>query len=205
MCCRRTQMDLPPGGGGLFGLPTDEKTSRNESSQGLVELSTISHGCTPLFVRKYRFTWYHPIPRTFDHLKGPFLGYNEVEMAKTNKVFSDKLTVDLFAGFPVKDYSASLAWYERLLGCLPAFFPNDIEAVWELAEQRYIFIKVLPEHAGHAFNLVFLSDLDSFIAQVTERGLHPTKRETLSNGVRRVIYNDPDGNEVGFGGAPLKS
>jgi catechol 2,3-dioxygenase-like lactoylglutathione lyase family enzyme len=126
-------------------------------------------------------------------------------MAKAKKVFSDRLTVDLFAGFPVRDYSTSLAWYERLLGCPPAFLPNDIEAVWELAEHGYVFIKVLPEHAGHAFNLVFLSDLDSFIVQVAERGLQPMKRETLSNGVRRVIYNDPDGNEVGFGGAPMKS
>jgi len=126
-------------------------------------------------------------------------------MTKPKKVFSDKLTADLFAEFPVKDYSASLSWYERLLGCPPAFFPNDIEAVWELAEHRYIFIKIFPEHAGHAFNLVFLSDLDNFIAQVAERGLHPTKNETLTNGVRKVIYNDPDGNEVGFGGAPSKS
>lgn len=126
-------------------------------------------------------------------------------MAKAKKVYSDEISVDLFTGFPVKDYSASLPWYERLLGCPPAFLPNDIEAVWELAEHRYIFIKVLPEHAGHAFNLVFLSDLDSFIDQVAERGLHPTKRETLSNGVCRVIYDDPDGNEVGFGGAPTKS
>jgi predicted enzyme related to lactoylglutathione lyase len=124
-------------------------------------------------------------------------------MAKTEKVFSDELRLDLFAGFPVKDYSSSLAWYERLFGCPPAFLPNDIEAVWELAEQRYVFIKLLPEQAGHAFSLFFLSDLDGFIAQIAERGLHPTKRETLSNGVRKVIYNDPDGNEIGFGGAPL--
>ena len=126
-------------------------------------------------------------------------------MAMAKKVFSDELTADLFAGFPVKDYSVSLAWYERLLGCPPAFLPNDIEAVWELAEHRYVFIKVLPEQASHAFNLVFLSNPDIFIDQITERGLHPTKRETLSNGVRRIIYNDPDGNEVGFGGAPTKS
>jgi hypothetical protein len=125
-------------------------------------------------------------------------------MANSKKVFSDKVTVDWFAGFPVKDYATSLAWYERLLGCQPAFLPNDIEAVWELAEHRYVFIKKDPEHAGNAFNLAFLSDLDRFIAQVAERGLHPTKNETLSNGVRRVIYNDPDGNEVGFGGAPIK-
>ena len=30
----------------LMAAPTDEKTSRNESLQGLVELSTISNGCT---------------------------------------------------------------------------------------------------------------------------------------------------------------
>lgn len=90
-------------------------------------------------------------------------------------------------------------------GCPPAFLPNEIEAVWELAEHGYVFIKVLPEHAGHASNLVFLSDLDNFISQVAERGLNPTKRENLPNGVRKVLYLDPDGNEVGFGGAPTKS
>jgi predicted enzyme related to lactoylglutathione lyase len=123
-------------------------------------------------------------------------------MSNSGKVFPDGSGVYLFAGFPVKDYSLAFAWYERLFGCPPAFLPNEIEAVWELAEQRYVFIKVSPEHAGHAFNLFFLKDLDSFISRITERGLEPAIRETLSNGVRRVIYNDPDGNEVGFGGAP---
>jgi hypothetical protein len=80
-------------------------------------------------------------------------GYNKFEMAKSEKVFSDGMRVDLFAEFPVKDYSSALAWYQRLLGCPPAFLPNDIEAVWELAENRYVYIKVHPEHAGHAFSL----------------------------------------------------
>src|SRR5215469_1334198 len=123
-------------------------------------------------------------------------------MAKTDKVFDDRLRVDLFAGFPVSDYSASATWYEHLLGCPPAFLPNDVEAVWELAEHRYIFIKFQPENAGHAFNLFFLSDIDRFIAQIAERGLNPTTQETLSNGVRRITYSDPDGSVVGFGGAP---
>lgn len=39
-------------------------------------------------------------------------------MAKQKKVFSDKITSDLFAGFPVKDYSSSLAWYECLFGAV---------------------------------------------------------------------------------------
>lgn len=125
-------------------------------------------------------------------------------MANAERVFADGLRVDLFAGFPVSAYSTSAAWYERLLGCPPAFLPNEVEAVWELAEHRYIFIKLQPEHAGHAFNLIFLSDLDGFIAGVTERGLNATTHETLPNGVRKVTYSDPDGNVVGFGGNPAR-
>ena len=34
------------------------------------------------------------------------------------------------------------------------------------------------------------------------RGIEPASQETYGNGVRKVIYRDPDGNEIGFGGAP---
>jgi hypothetical protein len=40
-------------------------------------------------------------------------------------------------------------------------------------------------------------------ASVADRGLEPTKRETYPNGVRKAKYQDPDGNEIEFGGAPL--
>ena|ERR1700744_2869869 len=122
-------------------------------------------------------------------------------MAISDTVFPSEYRVDLFAGYPVREYEAAVTWYQKLLGKPPAFLPNNIEAVWELAQNRYIYIKVLPKHAGHASNLTFLSDLEGFISQVHARGLQPAKQETLSNGVRRVIFNDPDGNEVGFGGA----
>lgn len=113
------------------------------------------------------------------------------------------MALDLFAGIPVGDYPAALAWYERLLGSAPAFFPHDTEAVWELAEHRYVYIVQLPEHAGHARHTVFVDDLDARVAQAAERGVEPANRETYSNGVRKVTYRDPDGNEIGFGGAPL--
>jgi len=113
------------------------------------------------------------------------------------------MAVDLFAGIPVADFAAALAWYERLLGKPPAFLPNDIEAVWELAEHRYVYIELKPSHAGHAFHTVFLDDLDAFVADAARRGLEPAKRETYENGVRKSTYHDPDGNEIGFGGAPL--
>ena len=110
--------------------------------------------------------------------------------------------LDLFAGIPVADYAAALKWYERLLGSPPAFFPHDTEAVWELAEHRYVYIVQQPEHAGHARHTLFVDDLDALVAQIADRGLDPVKRENYSNGVRKTTYRDPDGNEIGFGGAP---
>jgi catechol 2,3-dioxygenase-like lactoylglutathione lyase family enzyme len=113
------------------------------------------------------------------------------------------MTVDLFAGIPVRDYAVAVAWYERLLGSPPSFVPNEIEAVWELAENRYVFIEVRPAHAGHALHTIFVSDFDTRLAAIAERGLEPAKRETYDNGVRKATFHDPDGNEIGFGGGPL--
>lgn len=112
------------------------------------------------------------------------------------------MAVDLYAGIPVNDYAAALAWYERLLGP-PTFVASDTEAVWELAAHRSVVIEQRPEHAGHAMHTIFVDDLDALVAQIAGRGLDPTKRETYPNGVRKATYHDPDGNEIDFGGAPL--
>ena len=111
--------------------------------------------------------------------------------------------LDLFAGIPVADYAAALKWYEQLLGSPPAFFPHDTEAVWELAEHRYVYIVQQPEHAGHAMHTLFVANLEALVAQITNRGLDPVEQETYSNGVRKITYRDSEGNEIGFGGAPL--
>jgi hypothetical protein len=112
------------------------------------------------------------------------------------------MAVALFAGIPVNDYPAALAWYEKLLGSPPAFFPNDREAVWELAENRSVYIELRPEHAGHGKHTVIVDDLDAFLAQTAGRGLEPETVDTYSNGVRKATYRDPEGNEIGFGGLP---
>ncbi len=110
--------------------------------------------------------------------------------------------LDLFAEIPVADFAAALEWYERLFGFPPSFFPNDIEAVWELAEHRFAYIELQPEHAGHARLTLFVADLDTLVAQIAERGLEPVLRETYDNGVRKITYRDSEGNEIGLGGAP---
>src|SRR5579864_5627010 len=111
------------------------------------------------------------------------------------------MPLDLFAGISVNDYTAALEWYERLFGWPPSFLPNDTEAVWEIAEHRFVFIERRPEHAGHARHLMFVDDLDALVAQLAERALQPDAQETYANGVRKAAYRDADGNEFGFGGA----
>jgi catechol 2,3-dioxygenase-like lactoylglutathione lyase family enzyme len=111
--------------------------------------------------------------------------------------------VDLFGGIRVRDYTAALAWYERFFGGPPAFVPNDVEAVWEVAAHRYLYIEENPEHAGHALHTLFVPDLDAVVAAIGARGIEPAHRETYDNGVRKIIYRDPDGNEIGYGGAPI--
>jgi catechol 2,3-dioxygenase-like lactoylglutathione lyase family enzyme len=112
------------------------------------------------------------------------------------------MSLHLFAGLRVRDFQAARSWYERLLG-EPAFFPHATEAVWTLADDRSVYIVEHLDGAGSSVVTIFVDDLDENVAAIAARGLEPDERETYSNGVRKVLYRDPDGNEVGFGGPPL--
>jgi len=112
------------------------------------------------------------------------------------------MSLDLFAGICVRDHDASVPWYTALFGSEPTFQAHPTESVWELAEHRYVYVEGQPERAGHSEVTVFVDDLDERVAAISARGIEPESRETYDNGVRKVTYRDPDGNEVGFGGAP---
>ena len=112
------------------------------------------------------------------------------------------MTIELFAGIPVSDRSVAIPFYGQLLGSAPAFLPNDAEAVWELAEHRYVYVEERPGHAGHAKDTVIVDDLDERVAAIASRGLRPARSETYDNGVRKITFVDADGNELGFGGVP---
>jgi hypothetical protein len=112
------------------------------------------------------------------------------------------MALDLFAGIRVSDFGAARSWYERLLGGEPSFLAHATEAVWELAEHRFVFIEEHAAGAGGASHTVFVDDLDAIVEEIASRGIEPDKRETYSNGVRKAIYRDADGNEVGYGGPP---
>jgi catechol 2,3-dioxygenase-like lactoylglutathione lyase family enzyme len=112
------------------------------------------------------------------------------------------MSLHLFAGVRVRDFHAARPWYERLLG-EPTFFPHATEAVWTLAEDRSVYVVEHAAGAGNSVVTILLDDLDARVAAIAARGLEPDERETYDNGMRKVIYRDPDGNELGFGGGPI--
>jgi hypothetical protein len=75
--------------------------------------------------------------------------------------------------------------------------------VWESAEHRYLAIEEQPEHAGHSVVTEFVDDFDDRLAQIASRRLQPATEQRYGNSVRNALFRDPDGNEIGFGGAPF--
>ncbi|NDU74527.1 VOC family protein [Actinomadura sp. DSM 109109] len=111
------------------------------------------------------------------------------------------MSLDLFAGIPVTDYAEALPWYERFFGREPSFLPNDVEAVWEVAEHRYVYIVQDPSRAGRALVFAFVDDLGDRVAGIARRGIAPEDREEYGDGVVKVVFRDPEGNEIGYGGS----
>ncbi|MBM7520110.1 VOC family protein [Nocardioides nitrophenolicus] len=110
--------------------------------------------------------------------------------------------VELFAGICVRDHAAVRPWYEALLGGPPSFMAHETESVWEVAPHRWLVVEERPERAGGAVQTLFVADLDDRVAAIRARGIEPDAEEVYGEGVRKVIFRDPDGNEVGFGGNP---
>jgi len=111
------------------------------------------------------------------------------------------MALDLFAGVRVSDYEAAKSWYQRLLDAEPSFIAHATEAVWELAEHRFLFILEDAEGAGRAIHTIFVDDLDTLVADIASRGIELRDLVTYPGKAGKAIYRDADGNEIGFGGA----
>jgi catechol 2,3-dioxygenase-like lactoylglutathione lyase family enzyme len=90
----------------------------------------------------------------------------------------------LFAGIPVSDYDAAVAWYQRLLGRPPDVLPHEREAMWHVGDAGSIYVVLDAQRAGSALVTVAVDDL----------GEHPT--EPGPGGLRTAVLDDPDGNRI---------
>lgn len=109
------------------------------------------------------------------------------------------MAVGVFAGIPVSDYASAVGWYEKLLGAEPAFFPNDVEAVWRLADDRYVYIIQASERAGGAVNMIWVDDPVSEAERISAQGVEPVDFEKYGT-TWKYVFHDTDGNETGIGG-----
>ena len=85
------------------------------------------------------------------------------------------------------------------LGHRTFLYPNDVEAVWQLAEDRFVYIIVDARRAGGAVNMIWFDDPAATVAAITARGLEPTGIEK-HDPVWKYVFHDLDGNEIGIGG-----
>ncbi|MEN3284744.1 MAG: hypothetical protein V7607_5884 [Solirubrobacteraceae bacterium] len=95
----------------------------------------------------------------------------------------------LFAGIPVSDYDAAVAWYERLLGRPPDVLPKEREAMWHLSAAGSIYVVFDAQRAGNALVTLAVDDLEASVAGLAaiEPGPH---------GMPTAVLVDPDGNRL---------
>lgn len=108
----------------------------------------------------------------------------------------------VFAGLPVSDLGVALDWYGRLLGRAPDRFPNDDEAVWQLASTGLIYVVRDRDRAGCALLTLIVDDLDRRLETLRAVGIDAVQIEATGAGVRRVRITDPDGNRIQLGELP---
>ena len=103
----------------------------------------------------------------------------------------------------MSNYDEAVTWYEKLLGAPPSFLPNETEAVWEVAEHRYLYIVLRPKDAGHAVHTLFVDDFDTRLAEMSERGLDAAEQRRTRTACARPRTLTRTATRSGFGGAPL--
>lgn len=109
------------------------------------------------------------------------------------------MAVGIFAGIPVNDYDVAVEWYTRLLRSEPTFYPNDTEAVWQLADDCHVYIIQAPHRAGGGVNMIWVDDPKSVVSERAAQGIQQLDVEK-HDGVWKYVFNDADGNEIGIGG-----
>ena len=121
------------------------------------------------------------------------------------------MAVGMFAGIAVSNFGVALEWYQKLLGAKPTFFPNDVEAVWQLAENRHVCIIQDANRAGGAVSMIWVDEPDRRGGQDRQARLGTGRRrearsslEVRLPGLRRKRDRDwRRGLSIGIGAAAV--
>jgi catechol 2,3-dioxygenase-like lactoylglutathione lyase family enzyme len=105
----------------------------------------------------------------------------------------------VLAVVPVRDFDASVAWYESLFGFPPTNIPMPgILAEWRVTENGWVQMTVAAEHAGTALLNFAVDELEWHLAELESRGLRAGDVQVASKDVRLASIRDRDGNTITF-------
>jgi catechol 2,3-dioxygenase-like lactoylglutathione lyase family enzyme len=107
----------------------------------------------------------------------------------------------LYAGVPVSDLEAGIAWYTRFFG-RPADTRVGDEVLWEINDRATLFIEPNAAQAGAGRITFAVAGLDALLERLAAQRIDHEPVETYSNGVRHVKIPDPDGNAIAFAEPP---
>jgi catechol 2,3-dioxygenase-like lactoylglutathione lyase family enzyme len=101
------------------------------------------------------------------------------------------------ASLAVRDLTLSLAWYERLLGRPADSRPMAALGEWRFERGGWLQIYEGPERAGSGSVTLAVTSLDEQLAVLRERGFGAAE-PIISEKVKVVMIEDPDGNSIAF-------
>ena len=105
----------------------------------------------------------------------------------------------LFAGIPVAELEPALDWYQRFFGRPPDMIPNELERVWQLTEDGWVYVVEDEQRAGNGLTTLIVEDLDERLAELRERGIEIGELDQLNERTRVLQLVDPDGNRIQLG------
>ncbi|WP_067689017.1 VOC family protein [Nocardia jejuensis] len=112
--------------------------------------------------------------------------------------------MDLYSVMCVSDRDRALRWYATFFGRAADEVIGE-ELLWQTGENAWIVVDdrdVRADRVGGAMITLGITDLDVFLARLSEHGIAYGSVETYSNGVRHVEVLDPDGNSLSLAQSP---
>ena len=101
------------------------------------------------------------------------------------------------ASLAVRDLTAALAWYEKLLGRPADSRPMPEVGEWSFERGGWLQIYRGPERAGSGSVTLAVSSLEEQLSALREAGVDPPE-PSISDKVKVVMIKDPDGNSIAF-------
>lgn len=105
--------------------------------------------------------------------------------------------MNALASVAVKDLTAAVRWYEKVLGKPPDSRPMPEVAEWKFERGGWLQVYELPARAGSGSVTLAVSSIDDQAAQLGKLGIDSGQRSS-GDKVKTLMITDPDGNHIAF-------